>query len=101
MLITFAGMQIIFLLLSLFQFITLRAMFIELTAFTGTLVLTVNFNLIFTYCKLAGTPYRSRKFYHSVRWVGLVGGYWTVAFTLKFLLILLGNSLFQIADETS
>jgi len=93
-LITFAGMQVIFLLLALFTFISLRVMFIELTAFTGALVLTVNFNLVGAYCKLTGTPYKNRKYYHSVRWVGIVGGYWTAAFSLKFFLILLGNSLF-------
>ena len=45
--------------------------------------------------------YRNRKFYWSVRYVGLVAGYWTVAFSAKFFMILFGQSLFQVDQDTN
>lgn len=65
-----------------------------MTGFTGVIVLGVNGYLIFSYCKMTGTPYKNRKSYQSVKWVGLIGGYWSIAFGLKFCGVLLGNSLY-------
>jgi len=59
----FVFLQVILLLLSLFDVINLNAFFGEITGFTVTLILGVNFYLIFIYCKNTGTPYKSRKSY--------------------------------------
>ena len=76
--------------LAIFKWIELTAFFIEITGFTIGIILIVNGYLIFQYCKLAGAPYKNQKFYRNVRWIGIVGGYWSVAFCLKFLGVLLG-----------
>lgn len=90
----FIAVQILMMLLSLFDVIPLESFFAEITGFTGAIVLGINMYLTFTYCKLTGTPYKSRKSYQSVKWVGLIGGYWSIAFGLKFSAVLLGNSLY-------
>ena len=82
--------------LCLFGLCSLNAFFAEITAFTGLIVLGVNTYLVFTYCKYTGTPYKNRKSFQSVRWVGLIGGVWSIAFAVKFLTVLLGHSLYQI-----
>jgi hypothetical protein len=45
---------------------------------------------------MTGTPYKNRKNYTSAKWVGVVGGYWSCAFILKFTGVVLGSSLYQI-----
>lgn len=87
---TFAFFQIIFILGALFGWISLKAFFIELAAFTVAIVLAVNMYLINMYCKYTGTPYKKKRYYEAVRWIGLVAGYWTIAFSAKFFMIIFG-----------
>ena len=83
-------------LLALFGSISLNAFFGEITGYTAAVVLYVNLYLIYSYCNLTGTPYKSKKAYESVRWLGIVGGYWSAAFGLKFVGVFLGSSLYQV-----
>lgn len=85
-------------LFALFGWVDLNVFFYEITGFTGAVIFGVNCNLIGSYCKVAGAPYKNRKAYESVRWIGIVGGYWSVGFTCKFLTILLGSSLYQVSS---
>lgn len=80
--------------LSIFNVINLNVFFGEISGFTAAFILGVNFYLIFSYCKMTGTPYKNRKSYLSVKWVGIVGGVWTIGFVIKFLIVLLGHSLY-------
>lgn len=71
-------------------------MFGEITGFTMAIILGSNIYLVIQYCKMTGTPYKNRKNYTSAKWVGVVGGYWSCAFILKFTGVVLGSSLYQI-----
>lgn len=91
---TFTLFQIGFVVLSLFSIINLRGFFIELTTFSSVVIVSCNFYLCFTYCKNTGSPYKNRKYYEAVRYIGLVGGYWTCAFLFKLFMMIFGQSLF-------
>jgi hypothetical protein len=75
--------------------IELDAFSIEITSFTGLLVFMVNGHLMFTYFRLANDPYKDREHFEAVRWVGLIAGYWSIAFGIKFTGVLLGGSLYK------
>jgi hypothetical protein len=77
-----------------FGLIELEAFSIEITSFTGVLILMVNGHLMFTYFRLANDPYKDREHFEAVRWVGLIAGYWSIAFGMKFTGVLLGSSLY-------
>lgn len=57
----FIVVQIMLVLAALFSWIALEAFYGEITGYTGALVLGVNGYLVFTYCRLTGTPYKDRK----------------------------------------
>lgn len=80
---------------ALFSWIKLEAFFAEITGYTGALVFGCNVYLLFTYCKHTGSPYKDRKHFRAVRWIGLIGGYWSIAFGMKFTGVILGSSLYQ------
>lgn len=96
---TFVIVQIVLMGLSLFSLVDLNVFFWEITGFIGCLILGVNFYLIFTYLKMTGVPYKNHKSYQSVKWIGMVGGYWSLAFTIKFVTVLLGHSLYQVESN--
>jgi hypothetical protein len=77
-----------------FGLIELEAFSIEITSFTGVLILMVNGHLMFTYFRLSNDPYKDREHFEAVRWVGLIAGYWSIAFGMKFTGVLLGSSLY-------
>jgi hypothetical protein len=82
--------------LALFGWVSLQLFFDEITGFTGLVILGVNFNLYWSYWKMSGAPYKDTKAFESVKWLKIVGVFWTLGFTCKFLTILLGRSLYQV-----
>jgi hypothetical protein len=79
--------------------VSLNAFFYELAGFTAAIVVGMNIYLIGSYLKLAGTPYKTQKSFEAVRWLGIVGGIWTLGFTIKFVIVIEGNSLFQASSK--
>lgn len=91
----FVVVQAILIVAALFSWIKLEAFYAEITGYTGALILGLNIYLMFTYCRLTGTPYKTRKHFQAVRWIGLIGGYWSLAFGMKFCSVIIGSSLYQ------
>ena len=90
----FVVVQAVLIVAALFSWIKLEAFYAEITGYTGALILGLNIYLMFTYCRLTGTPYKTRKHFQAVRWIGLIGGYWSLAFGMKFCSVILGSSLY-------
>ena len=82
--------------LSLFNVISLDTFTYEISCFTGFIIIWVNLYLIFTYCKLTGSPYKNRECYLGVRWIGIIACYWTFAFGLKFMIFILGDDYYMV-----
>lgn len=84
--------------LALFGWINLNVFFYEISGFTAAIVVGLNLNLIVSYLKMAGLPYKNQESFEAVRWIGLTAGVWTIGFVIKFFVVIFGNSLYQASE---
>lgn len=69
---------------------------VEMYVFVFILMLTVNCNQLFVYCKLSGSPYKNNKSYENVRHLGVVCGVWSFGFLVKLISFNLGSALYDV-----
>ena len=69
----------------LFDWIDKNPFEIQITSITGFLILCLNVSMMIVYYRYAGMPYKSELHYFNLKHCGYVVGYWTFAFTLKFI----------------
>ena len=63
------------------------------------IILVLNGNQVYVYCKYVGAPYRNQKFYKKVRKLGFVCGMWSISFGIKFIYTWLGLNLINIDEN--
>lgn len=91
----FCVVQLLLMVLSFFEIISLETLFIELVSCMGVIVVGFNVHQLVFIIKLRQIPYKSRKHALCVRHLRIVCIVWSVAFFIKLLSAGLGKSLFQ------
>jgi uncharacterized protein (DUF2164 family) len=85
----------------LLSWISVPAFYTTLYASFILVIIIMNLNQAFVYCKLVGSPYKSSKHFEKVRHLGIVCGVWSVAFAVKFLAFALGSNLYAEGIKSS